>query len=376
MIRVLGELKDYDWGSREALAALTSRPAPTARPEAELWFGAHEGGPSPLADGEGTLLDVVRERGEQVLGAEVHARFGGRLPFLMKVLAPVRALSIQAHPNAEQACNAEDGVYADDWPKPEALFTLTRFEVFAGTVAPARTRELAQAMGATKFAALVEEVQATHREDRAALLQRLIHLEGPQRDELVQEVSHAATTVPQDPHLAAVARVARDFPADPGILLTLVMNHHALNAGEYVFVPAGVLHSYQYGVAVEILANSDNVVRAGLTPKKVDIDELVRIVDVERQMAPESGAVEGPWTVFPADTPYFRLRVAKAASHPAVPATGEPRILMAVNGSATLVDGTGEQVLSSGEAAFLAAGDQVAVTAGDAQLFLASPGSD
>src|SRR5438876_8306695 len=149
--------RDYDWGTSDAIAELQGRPVPAPGPEAELWMGAHPTAPSGVRD---TTLDALIEAApERELGAEVAARFGGRLPFLLKVLSAARALSIQVHPSRAQSeagyadeeerkvpRDAPDRNYVDDWPNPELLYDLTPFEVAAGLRTPADASALLQAL--------------------------------------------------------------------------------------------------------------------------------------------------------------------------------------------------------------------------------------
>ncbi|AKU15695.1 mannose-6-phosphate isomerase, class I [Luteipulveratus mongoliensis] len=373
-------IRNYAWGSHDELARLTGRPHPTAEPEAELWMGAHEGAPSGLErDGVATTLDqVVAADPAAVIGPDVADQFGGRLPFLLKVLAPVKALSIQAHPNATEAREAPAGTYIDDWPKPEAFVAVTPFEVFAGTRPFDEIASLATRLDVARLSELVGEAAAAET-PAYDLLRRILDVPADEHSGLADEVVAAAQRLgssdPDAATLAAVVRIAGQFPGDIGVVVLLTMAFQVVDPGKYVFVPAGVLHAYVHGVAVEILANSDNVVRAGLTPKQIDVPELLRIVDVDRPMVPETGTVEDGWTTFPADASYFRLRLATLGTAGlAVPGDGQPRILLALNGSARLT-GAGELELASGESCFLAPGDQVQV-AGDATVYLASPGLD
>src|SRR5581483_8837267 len=150
-------VKPYPWGTRDAIADLQGRPVPTPAPEAELWMGAHPSSPSGVA--WTTLDEVIAAAPERTLGVECTARFGGRLPFLLKVLSAAKALSIQVHPSRAQAqagfrAESERGVapgdpgrnYVDDWPKPELLYALTPFEVAAGLRAPDDAAALLRAL--------------------------------------------------------------------------------------------------------------------------------------------------------------------------------------------------------------------------------------
>lgn len=380
MVHLLaGALKHYDWGSHDTIARLTGRDHPTEKPEAELWFGAHVQGPASVP-GQGTdLAAFVARDPRTALGVQVADRFSGQLPFLLKVLAPVRALSIQAHPDEARAAAAPAGTYVDGWPKPEGVLAVTEFEIFAGLLGVDRTAELARRCGAHRLGDLIRTIaapdDATADEGAARrLLHRLLHLGDDERTALVEDTVSAARGHRDDPHLDAVARIADQFPGDPGVLVLMTMRHRVLAPGEFVFVPAGVLHAYVRGAGVEVMASSDNVVRAGLTSKRIDVDELERIVDVALQVEPETPTVADGWSTFPAETPFFRLHVGNADAVHGDPGAGRPRILLALAGAATLVCGEVTLSLSSGDAVFVGAGEPPIVLDGSAEVFLATPG--
>ena len=370
MHRLTPVVRHYAWGSYDGLARVTGRPHPTDEPEAELWMGAHEGAPSGVTvDGSLTTLDAaIAADPQRWLGAEVASRFGGRLPFLLKVLAPATALSIQAHPNADEAQSAAEGAYVDGWPKPESWLAVERTEAFIGARPFAEIRSLAADLGVDRFAALVSQASSSEAPSHE-LLRLLLTDDDPAG--LVADVLAACGRRTDDPSVEAVLRVAQDFPGDIGLVVLLTMRRLVLQPGDYVFLAAGVMHALVTGLLVEVLANSDNVVRAGLTPKKIDVPELLRIVDVDRAMQAEVGDDVDGWTTFDAETPYFRLRTRMlgGGASASVPASDQPRILLCLNGSAD-VDGL---PLASGESCFLAPGDEPTVT-GDGTLYLAAPG--
>lgn len=376
MDRLEPQVRTYAWGSREAIARLTGREWPTAQPEAELWMGAHESAPSGLIEATGVrpLTEAIGADPVSLLGSSVADRFDGRLPFLLKVLAPVQALSIQTHPSARQALDAHAGTYADRWPKPEAFYALTDFHVFAGSQTFAETRATCRVLGVAELTGHVDAVESGP-DPAYALLTRLLHLDPPDQTRLADAAVAACAEHPDDPALAAVVAVAEQHPSDIGLVVLLTMRHRVFRPGEYAYLPAGVLHAYAYGVAVEIMANSDNVVRAGLTQKGVDVDELLRIVDLDSPVREHPGEQVDGWTAFPADTDYFRLRSAPLSSDPlTLPDGGRPRVLLVLDGAAQVSDGTTTLRLDAGTCAFLSAADPQVTVRGDGRVFLASPG--
>ena len=388
----------YAWGSHTAIAELQGRPGPTAGPEAELWMGAHPSAPSGVErSGARTTLDAVTAadpRGE--LGPECAARFGGRLPFLLKVLAAEQALSIQVHPSREQAeagYRAENGRglapgdksrnYVDDWPKPEILCALTPFEVLAGLRTTADAAALLRALGVAGLVPLADELDATP--DPAALTRALAAIltwPAAEREPLVAAVGAAcgriaAGTGPYAAACAAVVQIAAGHPGDLGVVAALLLRHAVLRPGEAVFMPAGGLHAYLRGTGVELLANSDNVVRAGLTGKHVDVPELLRLLDPAAPVPVTEPRPAGAGIfVYDSPAPEFRLYRAEAGPEETVlPGAGQPRIVFCAEGAALLHDGRGALKVARGESCFLSAADGAVSVSGPASLFIATDGT-
>ncbi|MFF0309961.1 mannose-6-phosphate isomerase, class I [Streptosporangium sp. NPDC004379] len=380
-------VKDYAWGSRTDIAALTGRPVPAPGPEAEMWLGAHPAGPSRL-DGDGrSLAELAAADPAGVLGAATADRYGGRLPYLMKLIAVDRPLSLQVHPTAEQAAHGHArGVYGDPWPKPELVCAITPFTALAGFRDGGQAAMLVGRLGVRELREVTELLAAGSLLDAlAALLERR---------EAAERIAWAASAV-HHPDYALVARLARLYPGDPACLAPLLLRRHELAPGQALFLGAGVLHCYLRGFGVEIMGASDNVMRAGLTPKPLNVPELLRVTDPGAAPA----AVEaGPGGLYPTPAPEFRLRRIEARTErpgnggpdgdgrrdgDARPAGGEgaggvtrltgglPRILLCTRGTAT-ADGLR---LEAGRSAFVpAARAEVVVDPGDGVVFCAEPG--
>jgi mannose-6-phosphate isomerase len=366
------------WGSHVAIASLQGRDIPSPEPESELWMGAHEEGPSGTdRPGSPTLADVVAADPEGTLGAACVERYGPRLPFLLKVLAPGRAISIQAHPSAEQARSERgrtgDEVYVDDWAKPELLLAIAPFEVFVGMRTFEEVSDLVRRLRVPRLVALVEE--AADAEDPVHTLLALVLATPP--DE-VPEVARAvvAACVRLEGRAgefgeasAAVVRVAEEHPDDIGLVVLLLMHHRLLQPGEYIDVAAGVLHSYVRGLGVEVLANSDNVVRAGLTSKPVNVPELLRIVDPRADGVAGSGRVVEPGLeVF--DSASDRFRLARVTPGRRLPGDTAPRIVFCLRGQVTLTAASGTVELADVESAFLPAGEGAVTLDGAGEVYL------
>src|SRR5690349_2039086 len=332
------KVKPYPWGTRDAIADLQGRPVPAATPEAELWMGAHPSAPSGV--GWTTLDEVIAAAPERALGVECASRFGDRLPFLLKVLSADKALSIQVHPSRAQAQEgwaAENARglppgdpgrnYVDDWPKPELLYALTPFEVAAGLRAPDDAAALLRALAVDGLEPLAAGLaEAAGPDVMATALASVLRWPPAGRASLIAGVVAACTRLaaaggPYSAACAAAVRVAADHPGDLGVVALLLMRHEILQPGQAVFMPAGGLHAYLRGTGIELLANSDNVVRSGLTGKHIDVPELLKLVDpavavpiLAPRVLPDGIA----WFDTPA--PEFRLHIVDLSS----PANSSP----------------------------------------------------
>ena len=288
-------VQSYAWGSRTGLADFLGR-EPAGEPEAELWMGAHPKAPSELEiDGRWvSLAEVVRAAPAELLGPEA-AREAATLPFLLKVLAAGRALSIQAHPDARQAaagCRREDSAgipreaarrnYRDASAKPELLYALTPFTVLRGFRPPPEILVLMRRLGLLE---LVPEIaRALGRGDLKAFFESYTALEARRLEHVLQQASRAAERrATEDAAFVWVPELERQFPGDRGVLAPLYLHLLELAPGQVLFTGPGVLHAYLEGVGVELMANSDNVVRGALTSKHVDVAELSAILRFEVQ---------------------------------------------------------------------------------------------
>lgn len=364
----------YDWGSRDAIPTLLGT-EPDGEPLAELWLGAHDSAPSRLLSDSlpGDLAAWVAADPEAVLGPRVRVVFGDRLPFLLKILAAERALSIQAHPSPAQAregfarenaagvaLDAPWRNYRDDAHKPEMVFALTEFNALMGV------RPLAES--ATLLAALVEAARGAGQEGfweevRAALssggaepvLALLLGRAEEARAVLEAALAHppALVDVPSPvPVWELMSILAEQYPGDPGVLVALLLNPVRLAPGETMAMPAGNIHAYLSGVAVEIMASSDNVLRAGLTSKHVDIEELRSVADfapLEPRLVPNTG--EGAHQVFAPGVPDFSLHVIDAGE---TLLPRGPAIALCLDGDFTLTAGDESARLLRGQSVVLA----------------------
>ena len=391
-------IRPYAWGSRIAIAELQGRPLPSDGPEAELWMGAHPSAPSVVVrDGRpANLDDVIEAAPEQEIGPDCAARFGGRLPFLLKVLAAEKALSIQVHPSRAQAeegyaDEARRGLppgdparnYVDDRPKPELLCALTSFEVLAGMRSAADAAQFLRALSVDRLRAAGVEMAlaAGAAEAVGCALATILGWPADDRAALVTDVVAACRGInadsPYAPTCAAIVRLAGEHPGDIGVVAALLLRHAVLRPGEAVFMPVGGLHAYLHGTGIELLANSDNVVRAGLTGKHIDVPELLKLLDPAVPVPVLSPVPLGDGIADYGDhAPEFRLYRADLTGEPArLPGSPGPRIVLCVSGSAVLRNAVGDTAkLAHGESAFLSAADTSVTASGPAQLFIAACG--
>ncbi|GAB3230225.1 mannose-6-phosphate isomerase, class I [Mycolicibacterium hippocampi] len=383
-----GAVRTYAWGSRTAIADFTGAPSPTAHPEAELWFGAHPGDPAHLCtdDGEQSLLEALRADPEGELGAAVRGRFGDTLPFLVKVLAADEPLSLQAHPSTEQAVegftredrmgipvSAPDRNYRDRSHKPELLVALGPFEALAGFRPAARSVELMCALAPDVLEPFVHLLAGESDADGLrALFTTWITCPQPDLDRLVPAVLDGAISYLRSgqqeftSEARTVLELGERYPGDAGVLASLLLNRITLAPGEGIYLPAGNLHAYLQGIGVEVMANSDNVLRGGLTPKHVDVPELLRVLD----FSPANDVVVHPETVrdgaelvYQTPAPEFAVSVltvdGEHLGHEIDAPTRHdgPQILLCTEGSATVYAKQSAVVLERGAAAWIAADD-------------------
>lgn len=388
-------LQGYPWGSTTAIPELLGL-TPGDGPVAEAWFGGHPSSSSRLTGPTGEALHAaVAHRPGRLLGADVASRFGHQLPFLLKVIAAARPLSLQVHPSVELA---EDGYaredargvalddprrsYRDRNHKPELVYALTPFEALVGFRAPRRTAEILRGLEHPVARQLHKTVTADPSSTGVQEAFTRLVSEGTRPTprevaELAEEFRARLRSGSPSPRTdRAVDLLERAYPGDPGAVTAVLLNPVTLRPGEALFVPAGAVHAYLGGVAVEIMANSDNVLRAGLTSKHVDIPELLRAVDCVAappiRIAPEH--VYDATDVYYVPVDDFELSVTRVGPTGScrLPSTG-PRVVLCLDGAVRLHAATGQELeLSAGRAAFVEASDGALSVSGDGRLVQAS----
>jgi len=309
-VEITNTPRDYAWGSTSAIAELLGTTA-SGGPEAELWLGAHPGSPARVVGDDRTLLDVV----------------DGRLPFLLKVLAAAAPLSLQAHPTPAQAAegfareeaagvpiDAPNRNYKDSFHKPELIYALSDpFRALSGFRPVAETREVLAPVAADER---IEPLVARLTDDDSLrdVFAWLIG-GGDDVEDLVAAVVEASATS-EGASWQTVRTLADAYPGDPGIVISLLLHTVELKPGEVLYLPAGNIHAYLEGLGIELMAASDNVLRGGLTPKHVDVPELLSVLDFRPLPAPYLAAEEPEpgVRVFRPDVDDFLLTVVDDAS--------------------------------------------------------------
>lgn len=387
-------VRDYVWGSRTVLAELRGETGPTATPEAEAWFGAHPAAPSSVAGGDTTLLELIDRDPVAALGRDVADRFDGRLPFLVKLLAADRPLSLQAHPSADEAragFAAEEGAgigrdaptrtYRDAWPKPELLHALTRTTALCGFREPAATIALLDDLDVPVVAPLRTALSERGEDALPDLLGWALRDPPPVGD--LATLGHAARRSVErgSPHAleaAWIAELLERYPSDGGVLIALLLRVIELEADRAVYLPAGNLHAYLRGAGVEVMASSDNVIRGGLTSKHVDVEELLRVVDARVLPPPVvTSETDGSVTRFPSPAPFFaleRIDLQEGGQVTLDRVSGGPEIVLALGTGVRLRSGARVVDVAGGGGAFVPASVGRLSIAGSGRVFRVTVG--
>lgn len=388
-------IQNYAWGSHTAIAELLGEPSPSKKPQAELWMGAHPKAPSEvLVDGTWRPLpDLIREHPDEILGKRVAKAFDGKLPFLFKVLAAAQPLSIQAHPNLEQArqgfarenaegipLTAPHRCYKDGNHKPETLCALTPFWAMNGFRKIDSIVSLLREIGADEIAGELAQLEAGP--DSNGLKQFFSALmtmdKTRQQRAAEQAAAFAADHAENDPIFEWMGKLNAQYPGDIGVLSPALLNLVCLEPGQAMFLRAGRLHAYLDGVGIELMANSDNVLRGGLTPKHIDVPELLKTLTFGETTDLLLSTKERPNAerVYPSEADEFRLSVitvSDGASY-AGPEDRNVEILICTEGRAVITGpGADEtQEMAKGVSVLVPAALDRYVIEGDATLYKAA----
>lgn len=368
-------IQRYAWGSATAIPTLLGKP-PDGTPQAELWLGAHPSAPSRLRGGT-SLEELIAEAPQRFLGDASLERFGPRLPFLLKVLAAGQPLSLQAHPSLEQAKagfakeeaagvprNAPHRNYKDANHKPEIICALTEFHALCGF------RQVSESV--RLFAALGLETSVLMEQGLKAYFEQVMTLPKEAQGALVDRLVEAAKKPVRgfEAECQLALRLHALYPRDVGIIGALLLNLVTLQPGEALYLDAGNLHAYLEGTGVELMANSDNVLRGGLTPKHVDVPELLSVLNFKDGPPDVLRPGAQPEAVYRTPAPDFRLSRVLVEGKPVTLPSRGAQVLLVVEGE-VLVKG---MKLSRGRSVFIGADEGAVAIAGTGTVFRATAG--
>lgn len=384
MRTLIPHLQHYAWGATDSIPAFLGTP-PDGRPVAEAWFGAHPSGPAQTEFGR-DLGAYIAEAPHSRLGEDVVARFGTDLPYLLKLIAPARPLSLQVHPNLHQARAGHEreqarGVpaaqrnYPDANHKPELVYALTTFEAVSGFRAPRRAAELLSGLQASLARDLRQDLRTQPGASGVqAAFTRLLHASDRAGvDAVVAECDRRLRTQASPSPRAdeIVVRLGTAYPGDPGAVAALLLNPVTLQPGEVMFIPAGCVHAYLSGFGIEVMANSNNVLRAGLTHKHVDVEELLATVDclAAPPLRIAAEMLDDATGVFYAPVDDFELSVCRLQQDPGRQLRGRgPRVLVAAEGTVSVATDAERRTLQRGDSLFAAADEGAVRVAGTGVL--------
>ena len=400
MLLLRNSVLPYAWGRTNGLAAIVGS-SPSGGPEAELWVGTHPSAPSRVVGDpeDRTLAEVIASNPERWLGAELADKGLTSLPFLLKVLAVGSPLSLQAHPSDDQAqkgfarenaaglpLTAASRTYRDASAKPEALVALTDTWAICGFREPEVSARLIRALGSDALRPLADALALGGPGALHDALSWVLHLEGQLRavvaDALAVVVNlpliHEVAITEEDRRaLDWVRRLVETYPGDPTAVAPLLLHVLELKAGDAVHLPAGNLHAYLEGAGVEVMAASDNVLRGGLTPKHIDVDELLAILHFEPGVPPppERRMVADGVVVYDSAEESFGLTVVRPEDRTIEIEPSAVSLLLAVAGEVTVSGRDDTFVLDRGMAAFVPPGSGPLVVSGPGELWWATVGN-
>lgn len=374
-------VKNYEWGSKTAIQSLFGIDNPNGEPQAEIWMGAHPNGCSTVSiDGESVLLSKLIQSNQEAILSKATAEQFGELPYLFKVLAAGQALSIQVHPSKEEAevgfareevqgidRSAAQRNYRDPNHKPELVYALTPYQAMNGFRAfddiLARFTHMVGAVHMPTVQALLEVFKANNTSyGLKAFFTGLLSLRGDYKLQslaaLLEYVKLHQKQDLEDDLCGLVLELAQSYPSDIGLFAPFMLNVLTLKPGQAMYLDARTPHAYLKGAGLEIMANSDNVLRAGLTPKHIDVDELAKCTLFEEKPVesllcqPET---DGYYHHYPVSVPDFNFDCFMQADDTVVQLRSA-EILFAIDCDATLSHKSGEKItITKGESVFIPA---------------------
>ncbi len=384
MQKLINSVQNYAWGSKTALTDLYGVANPDNLPMAELWMGAHPKSSSKVEDANGqtrALREVIDSDKSRLLGSAVANRFG-ELPFLFKVLCADQPLSIQVHPNKKNSeagfakenaagipLDAAERNYKDPNHKPELVFALTPFLAMNAFREFSDIVSLLQPVSGA-HPAIAHFLQAPGADRLSELFAALLNMQGEEKSRALAVLKSVLEKQQGEPW-QTIRLIGQFYPDDSGLFSPLLLNVVKLNPGEAMFLFAETPHAYLQGVALEVMANSDNVLRAGLTPKYIDIPELVANVKFTPKPAAElltQPTRNGAELDFPIPVDDFAFSLHDLSADEAPLSQQSAAIVFCVEGEAVLSKGAERLALKAGESAFIAADESPIAVSGTGRI--------
>lgn len=366
-------IQNYAWGSRDSLNQLFGIDNPNSQPQAEIWMGAHPNGCSQVetAGQSIKLSDLIAEDKAAFLSAPTAETFG-ELPYLFKVLAAAQALSIQVHPSKSEAeagfakenkagipLSAAHRNYRDPNHKPELVYALTPYQAMNGFRSLAEIVSAFSSLALPVLSDLVSQFKAQQSEQGLEFFfTHLLSLSGAEKAQAVDGLLSYAETHKENAIFALILELSWQYPGDIGLFAPLMLNVLTLQPGEAMYLDARTPHAYLKGTGLEIMANSDNVLRAGLTPKHMDIDELAKCTRFAEKPAETlllKPVQEGEALLFPVPVPDFCFAIYPSPDQASV-AVSSAEIILPIDAEATLVSDDGQAItVQKGQSVFIPA---------------------
>lgn len=380
-------IQEYAWGSETAIPELLGK-SPSGKPQAEIWMGAHPKAPSKVVCNEKyfSLADLIDRYPREILGATSEYT---ELPYLLKILAAAKPLSVQAHPDIARAregykrendfgipLDAPNRNYRDANHKPECICALTSFMALKGFRKLHETIDLLKKLGPK---GLENEIgvfaECPAPQGLKRFFETLMTLGGDRKKAIIADSVRKAERLTNEKAFEWLLLIHETFPDDIGILAPLLLNNVHLQPGQAVYLDSGELHSYLEGVAIEVMANSDNVLRGGLTSKHIDLPELMRILrfDIREIEILEPKPVDGFESVYETPAREFRLSVIALKNETAQFHNHSASILFCANGSASIRSETNpEQRITGGMSVIVPASVEKYGISGEALFYKSS----
>ncbi len=406
MFKMKNQVQQYAWGSYSFIQELLNDPNLMGKPVAELWMGAHPSAPSEL------IMDVSNEKTDtniplnkyiahqpKAAMGKLYQRYRRKLPFLLKVLAAEKALSIQAHPNKYQASvgyrfeqSAKIPIssalrnYKDDNHKPELLCALTEFVAMAGF---RKYKDIVMLFRAfcidSFFSSFTDFALDPHNVSFRRLLHEILEADTIKKNKIIDRLSFECDQqdifAENDSDIIKQSRywvnnLLSEFHNDIGVIFPLLLNIITLRPFEAIFISAGIMHAYLSGSGIEIMANSDNVLRGGLTPKHIDVFELMSTISFKPHKPKIIKAKKcAGFYNFQTVIEDFKLSYVKLSGKDDYELCfANSQILFCYSGTAEIKRGENTMIISKGESVFLNAEDMKVVITGCGILFIASFG--